>query len=181
MLTEPIAAIRDILLKIPTSLLLALAIVSALVLWMPSEHAATLGIDMLRENHRPYFGFCLLLLIAMLIARFLGWSAKQHQYHKQRKVNRQYLQTLASDERGYLVPFVAEGESCLYIDATDGVAANLRRKGVLYITNRTFDVSVGIPYGIQPWALKYLKSNPKLLEGADGRPMTRRERLGFRV
>src|SRR5690554_3726510 len=137
MFTETITAIRDLLLKIPSTLLIALALISILVLWMPSEHAASLGIDILRENHRPNFGIGLLVLAAMLIARLFGWLTKQYRYHKQRKINRQRLQALASDEKGYLVPFVVGGESCLYINSTDGIAGNLRRKGILYVTNNS--------------------------------------------
>lgn len=176
MFTETITALRDLLFKIPTTLLSALAIVSILVLWMPTEYATTLGIEAIREDHRQYFGIGLLIVTAMLMARLLSWTAEQYKRHKQRKVNRNRLRTLTSDEKGYLSPFVLEEVSCLYLDPTDGIAGMLRRKGILYVTNNSFDILEGMPHAIQPWALRYLRSNLQLIEGAASRPMTSREK-----
>lgn len=180
MITEAITAARDLLLKIPTALLVALAVVAIAVLWMPAEYAMKLGIETLREDLRPYFGIGFLTLVAMVIARIFGALGKQIRYWKQRRVNRQRLETLSPDEKGYLIPFVYDGKATISVDVADGVAGSLYQKGVLYRQSNVFYQLDGVPYGIQPWALDYLRSHPHLLEDAVGRPMTPREKSGFR-
>jgi hypothetical protein len=150
------------------------------MLFIPREYATLVGIEALREAHRPYFGGALFILFAVIFSRLASWSAAQVKARRQRKRNRGFLHTLTAEEKGYLACFVQDDRASINLGITDGIAGSLRTKGIIYRQSNAFDMVDGMPYGIQPWALEYLKEHPSLLEGAKGKPLSPIEKLHAR-
>ena len=70
---EIIGSIRDLLLKVPTTLAVTVALMFAAMLFMPSDIAQPLGVDEFRNNYRYIVGPTLLIFIA-LVRKVLGSS-----------------------------------------------------------------------------------------------------------
>ena len=83
-----------------------------------------------------------------------------------------HLRQLTAKEKGHLKPYVVSKAASVSFAIDNAVAHGLVGKGIIYpaggmATLRTEKQ----PYNIQPWALRYLKKNRSLLEGAEGAPV----------
>ena len=103
-----------------------------------------------------------------------------HWQRKAVKSRQSSLHKLTPEEKGYLKPYIVEQKNSIYVGVDDGVMSGLRSKGITFLASNMGSMLEGIAYNLQPWAREYLESNPHLLHGALGRPMTPKEKLGFR-
>jgi len=167
----------DWLRKAPTWLLLALSIVLALLLFLPSEIAETLAVMDFRNSYRKFLGPALLLLFSFLITKAL-LSINDYRRMKVNQSRRlSQLHSLTAEEKGYLAQFILHGRNSIHVAMGDGVAGGLEAKGIIYRSSNAFSILEGPPFNLQPWARDYLSEHPDLLEGAVGAPQTNEERI----
>lgn len=173
---EKISNIADVLLKIPGAVLVMIIIALSLILFLPDSAAHTIYVDGFRKSFGVYIGPTWLLTIA-----FCGGRLYHHIMEGRRQAQRmsklkESLEELTSEEKGYLLSYIAGDKNSVYVGVQDGVMAGLQRKGITYRASNVGDVLTGYAFNLQPWARKHLKENLHLLLNATGRPKTPREK-----
>ncbi|RMH20024.1 MAG: hypothetical protein D6698_04935, partial [Gammaproteobacteria bacterium] len=103
-----------------------------------------------------------------------------HTHRQVQKKRQQTLHKLTPEEKGYLVPYIEGQQNSVYVGMEDGVMSGLRAKGITYLAANMGDVLNGFAFNLQPWAREYLESNPHLLDGYSGQPMTPQQKLHSR-
>ena len=155
---------------------LALSIATTMLLAAPSPIARTAGLEAFRETNRARLGMVLVAGGSLFLAGVGLWCVMQVvDAAGSRRVSQGlefHLRQLTAKEKGHLKPYLVAKDASLSFAIDDGVAHGLVGKGIIYpaggmATLRTEKQ----PYNIQPWALRYLKKNRSLLEGAEGAPV----------
>lgn len=121
-----------------------------------------------------------LFTVAFAIARVFTFFLRVLKRRSYLKGAQRVLENLTPEEKGYLIPFIIYQENSIYVGMDDGVMAGLRAKNITYCAISMGSVLDGFAFNLQPWAREYLYNKTHLLEGAVGRPLTPREKLGFR-
>lgn len=173
--------IFDLLEKLPSSLVFSLSILLIAILYLPEHHAETLSISDFRDKYRIYLGPSLLACAGILLARFFSRMNSKYNAYKMVRRLKASLNILTPEEKGYLIPFMLDGKNTIYIGIQDGIIASLCAKGITYRASSVGDQLNGFAFNLHPWARQHLTKNLHLLDGYDGRPMTPREKLGFRL
>ncbi|OYW38938.1 MAG: hypothetical protein B7Z35_05795 [Hydrogenophilales bacterium 12-61-10] len=174
---EKLAEAINALHRIPTQLLLVAGLAAGFILFIPEFLATTLAVDGFRKEYRVFLGPGLVLVAAWLLARlFIAATGHLRERENLRKLMEQ-LNDLTSQEKGYLATFIVAGNTTIYVAMDDGIIGGLRARNIVYRSSNIFTQLNGIPYNLQPWAREHLSENPQLLEGAEGRPQTPREKL----
>jgi hypothetical protein len=178
-MTDTLTRFLEIITKVPTALIVALLFAVSVTLFSPESLAKILALDGFRVNYRIVLGPTWLLLASIAGAKIILYFAKGVARRNALLARQKQLHELTPEERGYLVPFIGQEENAIYVDMTDGVAGGMCRKGILYKATNSFDLLIGVPFNLQPWARKYLIEHPELLDGALGRPRSPREHRGM--
>lgn len=177
---EKFTAIAEYFRKVPAAFLVAVLTVLGLVLFLPEHYAKTLAADTFRNQYRVFIGPAFLLVSAFCAARLFTFLAGAYTQRRIRNEQRALLHKLTPEEKGYLVPYIEGQLNSVYVGMDDGVMAGLRKKGVTYLAANMGDLLNGFAFNLQPWAREYLQSNPQLLDGSAGQPMTPRQKLHSR-
>lgn len=179
---DSISSLVSALRKMTPLPMLALGICSSLIVFMPNEMAARLGVSEFRVEYRGWLGATVLVAWSYLFAfgldAFWSWLSRTRNQKKSRLAREDFLRKLTAEEKAYLLPYVVHGVATQNFAVEDGVAGALVRKGILYSAASVFSVLEGRPYGIQPWALEFLQATPSLLNGAGPPPAPPHKRLG---
>lgn len=162
--------------RIPTLLLVALGASAAFILFIPESLAATLALDEFRRTHRIYLGPGLVVVGAWLVTRLLAMAAAPLKQRRNLRQLQNSLATLTAEEKGYIAEFVETGRATVLVPMEDGIMGSLMSRRIVYRSSNVFDVVEGVPYSLQPWARQYLEANPHVLDGAEGRPLSPREK-----
>jgi len=174
---EAITRIADVLRKIPAAFLVALLTVVAIILFLPEKQAEVLAIDEFREDFRTYLGPGFLLILSFCVARSFGYAQDKWKKKQRREIRQAYLHNLTPEEKGFLLPYIKDQATSVYVGPEDGTMASLRAKDITYMASSIGDSLTGFAFNLQPWARKYLEQNPNILDGYSGRPLTPREKL----
>lgn len=177
---DKLTALAEYFRKVPVAFLVAVLTVLGLILFLPEHYAKILAIDTFRSQYRVFIGPAFLLVLAFSAARLFTYFASAYADRRLLKERREPLHTLTPEEKGYLVPYVHSQQNSVYVGMDDGVMAGLRKKGVTYLAANMGDLLNGFAFNLQPWAREYLQSNPQLLDGFAGHPMTPRQKLHSR-
>ena len=125
---------------------------------------------MLRVAFRGHLGGAFIISIAVVATYLSTWVGRLGLAVVNRRLNRKarlrHLETLTSDEKAYLVPYIHDGKNTMNYLAQDGIASGLVQKGILYAPSSLGSMLSGFAYNLQPWARDELERNPSLLEGA---------------
>ena len=156
--------------KLAPAPLMALGVATAIILFVPDNYAATLGITEFREENRGLIGAGFILSWSSLAA-YLVWEIKSyiHNILKNRKAKKariDLLHNLTPDEKQYLTPYVVGHENTRHFEPEDGVIGGLARKGIVYQGSYVFDILEGVGWNIQSWAREYLVEHPELLKSS---------------
>jgi hypothetical protein len=162
--------------RVPAVLLLMLVAAAAFILFIPERLAVTLALDAFRNTYRVYLGPGLTLVGFLLLARLIAFAATKLQQRGTLSRLRKSIATLTNEEKGYLAEFIETGRTAIYVPLDDGIIGALVARQIVYRSSNVFDVLEGVPYNLQPWAREYLTNNPQVLEGAEGRPLSPREK-----
>jgi hypothetical protein len=149
-LSQAIGAIA----KLAPAPLLAVAIATAIVLFVPDSLAVILGIDAFRSANRGFIGGAFIFSWSYLAVHFLWWLRKlivdAWSRRKDRLTREKQLDSLTPEEQGYLAPYVNDSVNTQNFPVEDGVVGGLLAKGVVYRSSNVFDMLEGVPYNIQP-------------------------------
>jgi hypothetical protein len=139
-----------------------------LILFLPSEYAAVLGIDKFRDANRIWIGAFLILTVCALVSNGLWlvfrlakpWIKQTIFIRAQRGV----LHDLTNDEKAILRKFIIDGEAAVPAQYGSGPIELLENKQVVA---RTASVAIHhrtFMYIMHPWAREYLAKNRRLLD-----------------
>ena len=162
--------------RVPTQLLVVVAVAAGLVLFFPEKLASTLAVDDFRKTYRLFVGPAFLLVMAWLVARLFTTLARPLQKRARLRKLHKRLEMLTPEEKGYLAPYVEKAATTINVAVEDGIIGGLLARGIVYRSSNVFDLVDGVPYNLQPWARAHLQSNVHLLEGAVGGPVSPREK-----
>lgn len=177
---EKLTGLADYFRKIPAAFLVAIVTVLGLILFLPDDYAKIVAVDGFRNGYRVYLGPAFLLTLSFCVARIFIFIMQGHTQRQARKKRQQTLHKLTPEEKGYLVPYIEGQQNSVYVGMEDGVMSGLRAKGITYLAANMGDVLNGFAFNLQPWAREYLESNPHLLDGYAGQPMTPQQKLHSR-
>lgn len=173
---DKLTGLADYLQKIPAAFLVAILSVLALILFLPVDHAKTLSIDGFRDEYRVYLGPAFLFILSFCIARIYSHLMKLYRNRKLIEARKKLLHKLTPEERGYLIPYIAEQKNSVYVGLDDGVMVGLWNKKITYLPTSRGDILNGFAFNLQPWAREYLENNPSLLNEYVGQPLTPQKR-----
>jgi len=177
---EKLTGFADYFRKIPAAFLVAIVSVLGLILFVPEEYAKTLAVDGFRNEYRVFLGPAFLLTLSFSAARVFNFFMQRYRQKQTLKKGQEALQNLTPEEKGYLIPYIEGKQNTINVGMDDGVMAGLRSKGITYLAANMGDLLNGFAFNLQPWAREYLESNPHLLDGYAGGPMTPRQKLHSR-
>ena len=164
----------DFVIKLPISILITLNVVLAILLFSPENLSRILAIDEFVKSYRNYLGPSFVLLFSFLITKILVGEINKKKLLKKRM---EFMNSLTSEEKGYLVAFIYEGKNTIYCAFGDGIAGGLIAKCIIYKASNIVNVLEGDSFNLHPWARNYLNKNPHLLKGASGKPLTTTEKI----
>ncbi|WP_417536780.1 super-infection exclusion protein B [Methylophaga sp.] len=178
---EKLTGLADYFRKVPAAFLVAIVTVLGLILFLPENYAKVVAVDGFRNEYRVYLGPAFLLTLSFCVARVFIFVMHGQALRKALKKKQQSLHKLTPEEKGYLIPFIQGQQNSVYVGMEDGVMSGLRAKGITYLAANMGDMLRGFAFNLQPWAREYLESNPHLLDGYSGQPMTPQQKLHARL
>ena len=158
-------------LKLSPRYLIAIALTTGLLLFLPPQQLDQLGLTTFRDQHRSWLGGAFLLatilLLAHTVSAAVSFITKVHLPGRRLiRARRRCLHELTPQEKATLAGFLARNTRTCAFPITDGVAAGLQQAGIIYrSTNIGHPGSLfAFDFNIQPWAWRYLTAHPELLE-----------------
>lgn len=158
------SGIVDAYKKIPISLVFAIGFVLALILFSPYSWIDKFSLSEFTVNYRVWLGPAFLCILAILVSRAFTFISESVVGFKIKRERLNNLKTLTRDEKEYLRIFVENDTETISREISDGIIGFLESKGIVYRTSSLSSYWETFPYSLQPWARKYLKEQPKLLE-----------------
>lgn len=171
---DKITKFFDFVIKLPLSILIAFNAVLAILLFSPENLSKTFAIDEFVKLYRSYLGPSFILLFSLLITKLLVEGMNKKKLFKKRM---KLLNSLTSEEKGYLAVFIREGKNTIYCALGDGIAGGLIAKGIMFKASNIVNVLEGNAFNLHSWARDYLNKNLHLLKGASGKPLTTKEKI----
>lgn len=172
--------IIEYLRTIPAAFLFAIGFVLALILFLPEEYARVIAVDGFRTEYRVFLGPMLLFVIAIGAARAYTAIIKLFSNIRASKQRQNLLHKLTPEEKGYLVPYIEEQKTSIYVGIDDGIMSGLRARGITYNPTNAGDLLNGIAFNLQPWAREYLNNHQELLNDYVGQPLTPHQKFRAR-
>ena len=170
---EQVASLLSAFRKMAPLPLLAIALATAVLLFSPDALARTLGIAEFVDQYRWIIGLLFIGASCYLLAHLICWvggrAVAAYDSRRKTKIRQSHLRELTPEEKSYLLPYIFDDCNTQYFGFDDGVAGGLAGKGVLYRASTLVELD-RIPYNILPWARRYLKEHPEILEGAQRLP-----------
>jgi hypothetical protein len=149
----------------------AVVIATLLLLFLPANIIATMGLTEFRLSNQPIIAALLIISGSLLAVHILfggaPYAKSKLKNWSWRKATREYLDDLTNEEKEFLGIYINGGKNTRYAPIHDGVANGLVAKGIIY---RASNFSVGgVPgalfaFNLQHYARKVLNKNRKLLE-----------------
>ncbi|MGQ8886881.1 super-infection exclusion protein B [Serratia sp. TSA_105.2] len=173
---EKISSFSAFLMQIPGAVLVMIIIALSLILFLPEAAAQTIYVDGFRKAYGVYIGPVWLLTIAFCGGRLYHHIIEKRKQAKQLIRLKKSLSELTPEEKGYLLPYIINGENSIYVGIQDGIMAGLQKKGITYRASNMGDQMNGFAFNLQSWARQHLVENEHLLNHAVGRPKTPREK-----
>ena len=163
---EKVVQIIDGLLKnqkIFLKIVIVILLVLGVILFLP--FAQKFGIDDWIEDYGAYFYVFFLICVAIILL-YIFYCFQD--FYKQKKISynrNQLLHSLTREEQFYLLPYIMEFKTSLYINASDGVISALKNKKIVYTPSRLSVRDCIFAYNLHRWAWEYLYKNQHLLNG----------------
>jgi len=165
-----LSTIKDILdwVKLSPKYLFPLALVTTVLLFLPTKYLNIFGVNELVNNYRPWIGIGTLILYIMLLGHLLYWL-KDIILVKivgkfEVKTWKKRLKYLSNDEKYILSYYLIHQRKSQNIQAQSGVAGSLMKDNIIYQGSALGNIMDGFAYNLQPWAWKYLNEHNELLE-----------------
>lgn len=136
----------------------------------PDSWLSAVGLLQYKPTEKTSFGILLLVLIGSIFASAAGATLDKHQTRRFLHGKREMLNALSDEEKTLLRLYIAHNTKTLHLSLDDGVVQGLVHAEVLYRATTVSNPEYGataFAYNLQPWAWKYLKAHPEILEQAD--------------
>ena len=178
---EFLTKIWDAIERASYQILIPASFTLAVLLFIPTEYANILGINKFSNDYKVFIGPAFLGFISLLIVKILSDIFKKisqrvilKRYNKERI---RVLSNLTPEEKGYLLPFIEQEQTAIYVGIDDGIISSLRLKKIVTLGSETGSLLDGFAFILQPWAREHLNKHPECLLGYSGKPLTPREAL----
>jgi hypothetical protein len=154
-------------LKLPTKAFVGLALASGILIFSSAQLLTHLGLVNFVSTYRPYLGavfifgisFTLVYCLSSVFTVIQPWVTQTYNIHKYKK--RMY--DLTPEEKKILSSYISRQTLSQPLDIRSGVVSSLVSAGIIYRAT-----SVGtfteFEFVIHPWARKFLKKYPHVLE-----------------
>lgn len=147
---------------------LPMTIATAFVLFAPTTVMTRIGLEDAIQEYRPWIGLAFVISLSGLVAPLITHGAHQAidwvGRRRDIRFRQEMLHELSPGEKLILRRFIDLNTKTMTLDASSGVHAELEAMGII---SRVTEISHGgtrFDYNIQPWARRYLKQHPELLE-----------------
>ena len=146
--------------------LVPIAIVCALLLYLPATALDHFGLADWSKEYKPYFGitllFCLSVIVWNALSLIWGWMWKKYRASQRVASARKRLHSLTEMEKGVLRGYIHDKTRTQHFELADGVIGELEDIGVL---NKGTNIAHGISmdFNISDWAWDYLNEHPEAL------------------
>lgn len=132
-----------------------------LLLLFVNQVPASLGLDGLLQQYRPWIGGVLLVSGSICAVHLLrsvrGWWRNRRARGSRIKA----LYALAHDEQAVLALFLAMNRKTVMLPIDKGCAGNLANMGIIYQSASVGSLLGGFPFSMQPWAWEHLHDHPE--------------------
>jgi hypothetical protein len=141
----------------------AVVIGSGLILFLPANIIAEIGLGEFRIDYRTYLGFAFVASACLLAVQLIFMTGSpirnQIKVWQGNRVTRNYLKTLTKAEKDFLRPYVIDDQNTRNESIYNGVANGLEAKGLIYKASTvTIPGRPGmlVPFNMQPYVRKWL-------------------------
>lgn len=170
-----LAAVAEYL-KLPARIYIAIGMFTAALLFVPTNKLALLSLDEFAAGNRTYIALAFLASMALMLVELglQGWLILTRYREKtaRRKpldVLRERLNSLTSDEKEMLAPFVLNNVHAQRVPMNSAVRRALESSRILATGSQMVQLDrvsreITVEVIIQPWAMVELQKNPALLD-----------------
>lgn len=159
------------LLKLPPSILAAVAMGTGLILFLPITVLQRLGLDNIPELWRTILGLAFLISLSLLVIHFIikvvkSIASKRYWLRFKRKFPKVMME-LRSEELATVALLYRSPNYTSRLPYTDGVTTCLISKKVIQFTssnNLAYGDNLFMPFTITPIAQEYIDKHPELIE-----------------
>lgn len=155
-------------LKLSPRYLIPISIASGIILFASDRFIDTIGLLEIRQDYRTWIGpiFLVTSIIVVLnpiyqVAEILADRVRTEVVLRSHRAD---LHQLTPAEKEILRGYILEDTQTRTLDFTDGVVAGLVSKRVIYRATSASFLGPHFAYNIYPWAWKYLREHPELLD-----------------
>lgn len=165
-----ISKLLDSISRVGPKTIFAVVIAAGTILFAPTSIMESLYLSFLRDNYGAWVGGIFVITCSLLLMSFCWWIGGKtsqsitNQRNKHRR--RLKLNDLTPEEKGFLIPFLEDGETTRYAELSDGVVSGLVAKKIVYRPTNIGTEGITFAHNIHPWVKNELQKSPELLEGA---------------
>lgn len=153
---------------------MAIVIGGGLMLFASPEMIEALGLEEFRQGYRAFIGPVWITAVSWLSARAIGRAIEAAdprallRAYKRMRRQQEVLANLSDYERELLAAFIIQKQTVVYVPLEDRRTMNLLENRVIYSASGIIHMEIGQPHGLNAWASRRLRRNPKLLGDATG-------------
>ncbi|WP_165720494.1 superinfection exclusion B family protein [Bordetella trematum] len=156
-------------LKLAPRYLIAVAIVSGVLLFLPDTWLQRIGLNTFATANRQWLGLTFLVSAVLwgvsAIATCWDWVAGKFFRRRVRKHIAQKLCSLTEDEKQILRYYFAKGTRANMLKVDDGVVQGLVANRIIYRSASMGNILEGFAHNITDVAWDYIHANPHILQG----------------
>ena len=148
--------------------LIAIAIVTAIVLFAPDSFLAQLGLDTLSQNVTIVIGLVFLLSAVLILAIMFSYL---FEYLRKKQIINEKIRDcrlLNDKQKAIMKRLLIAKDRSDYLKATDGDVVFLKSKGLICRPDQSADIhmisSNTYKFCPQPWVIEMWLNNPKLFD-----------------
>ncbi len=157
--------------KAGTAVLFGIFLALTVLLFVPAQLIARLGVGELVASYRPWLGLSWLVVVSLLIARSLAAlgppiSRKLEQFIRLRKGYKQ-LRNLTPGEKEFVARYLRTYSCTQGGSFESGVVRGLEERNIIKRSSSFSFYPPYFAYNIQSWAWEYILKNPGCLDLTD--------------
>lgn len=159
------------LLKLPPTILAAVAMGTGLILFLPIRILRRIGLDKMPEQWKTNLGLALIISSSVLVVYFVVKVVKfitlKYYWLRFKKKFPKVMMELRGAELAVVALLYRSPNYTSRLAYTDGVTARLINKKVIQLTssnNLAYGDELAIPFTITPIAQDYIDKHPELIE-----------------
>lgn len=159
------------LLKLPPTILAAVAMGTGLILFLPLNILKRLGLDNIPDLWRTIFGLSFIisssLLVIYLLVKVIKFLVSKYYWLRFKRKFPKVMNNLRAEELSVVALLYRSPNYTSRLPYTDGVTIRLISKRVIQLTssnNLAYGDNLFIPFTITPIAQEYIDRHPELIE-----------------